>query len=198
MVRVAFDAGAGTPDDVVILEIGLDTLKRMLSEHLAEFLRRSSWAPLPTLSAAGGRFDEPVTRALAAYIDDFQQGMLEGEKMKKAGPESGAVHASVGSPGAVMHFGKGDVTTNISGNQIGDLTSALHSFMSSPQVSALSVVERDDLARIAASLKAELSASIPAPDGIKSWGRTLGRVAEQLGVGVAGNALWTLLSGLPH
>jgi hypothetical protein len=124
-------------------------------------------------------------------LDDFSQGMLGDEKLKKE-PSVSIVNTQTNSPGAVQQVGSNFNQSAFNQNHQ-SLVQEIDNALASPQFAALKPEDQLEVRDLADAVK--LEAEKGAPDGgkLKRWGDKLVKVSEDVGLKVVSGTIAGLL-----
>jgi hypothetical protein len=124
-------------------------------------------------------------------LDDFSQGMLGDEKLKKE-PSVSIVNTQTNSPGAIQQVGSNFNQSAFNQNHQ-SLVQEIDKALASPQFAALKPEEQLEVRDLADAVKLEAEKAAPDVGKLKRWGDKLVKVSEDVGLKVVSGTIAGLL-----
>ena len=126
-------------------------------------------------------------------LDDFSQGMLGDEKLKKD-PSVSIVNTQTNSPGAVQQVGSGNFSQTAFTQQHQTLISEIDTALASQEFKSLDIEKQDEFRDIADFVKAEAAKDTPDQGKLKRLGAKLVELAKDTGMQTIAGSIGAILA----
>jgi hypothetical protein len=136
--------------------------------------------------------DERLAEVSAAAIDDFENGMMRGARLKKEHVVS-IVNNMINSHGGVQQAGVGDFSQTAFTDQSNNLIRAIDGLLASAEFQNLDEDKQEAVADVANALKQEAIKNDPDPGRLRRWGLRLSALTKEFGLHVAAAGVWHAL-----
>jgi hypothetical protein len=126
-------------------------------------------------------------------LDDFRNGIMGNERMKKEDPVVSIIANQTGSPGGVQQIGVGRFSQNAFVENSKPLLAAIDEALASKEFAGLQPDQQDGFRDIAGAFKGELSKASPDQGALRRWGGRLVEFSKQVGLETASSTIAELL-----
>jgi hypothetical protein len=171
------------------------------------YSRKAEFVIMQVIKNSAGRVGlppvetEPLVAPIAAELntrlvhlmDDFSQGMLGYEKLKKD-PSVSIVNMQTNSPGAVQQVGSGNFSQTAFTQHYQTLISAVDTALASPEFQTLDVERQDEFRDVADVVKLEAAKDTPDQGKLKRWGGKLVTLAKDAGMQTVAGSIGAILT----